>query len=83
MSSKGKSPSKKEVEQQNVAAALARMLKDGGEQTFMSMELHIVHVAINNDGESGGCCTIEVRHKKDLVAVVNGFIWRAFSFAIP
>ncbi|RYE44013.1 MAG: SAM-dependent DNA methyltransferase [Hyphomicrobiales bacterium] len=38
MGSKTKAPGKKDIEQQNVAAALVRMLKDGGEQTFMSME---------------------------------------------
>jgi type I restriction enzyme M protein len=38
MGGKGKAPGKKEIEQQNVAAALVRLLKDSGEQTFMSME---------------------------------------------
>lgn len=37
MGSKGKATGKKEIEQQNVAAALVRLLKDSGEQTFMSM----------------------------------------------
>lgn len=35
---KGKAAGKKELEQQNVAAALVRMLKDSSEQIFMSME---------------------------------------------
>lgn len=38
LGSKSKTPGKKEIEQQNVAAALVRMLKNSGEQTFMSME---------------------------------------------